>query len=320
MLNKSMSGILNAIFFKIMISIMLLAFIAIQINWGDVGGSIEHISGWVLGGSFLCLVLQTLVLGGRWHLIVNTGRVRMSYRKSLEVTFAALIANLLFLTSISGLAVRIALTVRHKISLLFALGASLIDRLMTVLALLILAAIFMPFATEFMGQEIIIMGASLLGTIVALLLGLFALSKTKYGAFLQSSRKTAATIKYMQSIFVRPVLFSSIISVSLVAQLLYFGSVHILLNASGAEISFVQLLTVLPMIALISSLPIGIGGWGVREGAFVYGLGLLGVGIEQAFIVSIQVGLLGLISAVMVGLPTWFIQERKQDTKQVTRT
>ena len=158
----------------------------------------------------------------------------------------------------------------------------------------------------------VIMSASLFATGIMLILGLFALSKTKHGAFLQSSRKTAATIKYMQSIFVQPKLFGSIISVSLIAQLAYFGTIYLLTQSMGLEITLLQLLTVLPMIALIASLPIGIGGWGVREGAFIYGLGLLGVGIEHAFLISIQIGLLGLVSATVVGLPAWFIQDRKK--------
>ncbi len=313
-----MSGLSNALYLKILISIGLLAIIAVQINWGEMSPSFADISVWVLGCAFVMLAIQTLILGIRWYLIVNTGRNRMNYRTALQITFAALIANFIFLTSISGLAVRVILTVRQKISLLFALGASLIDRLMTILALLILAALFMPLAKVHMGAELSVMIASLLGLFTLLLVGLFAFSKTKHGSFLQSSRKVACTIKHMQSIFVKPRLFASIVTVSLIAQLFYFGAVYILMQHAGIEVEFVQLLTVLPMIAIVASLPIGIGGWGVREGAFVYGLGLLGVGIEDAFIVSIQIGLLGLLSALLVGLPTWFIQNRKPVKTTIT--
>ncbi len=310
-----MSGLSNVFYLKILISIALLAFIATQVNWGDVSPSFSNMSISGLAWAFIALTFQTLVLGVRWYFIVNTGRQRMDYKKALQITFASLIANFMFLTSVSGLAVRVILTVREKVSLLFALGASVIDRLMTLLALLILAALFMPFAHTYMGKELMIMAASLFATLLVLGLGLYALSKTHYGSFLKSSRKTACTLKYMQTIFTKPHLFSSIIMVSLIAQLFYFGAVYILLQGLEIDIKFVQLLTVLPMIALISSLPIGIGGWGVREGAFVYGLGILGIGMEQAFLVSIQVGLLGLVSATLVGLPTWFIQDRKQTQK-----
>ena len=59
----------------------------------------------------------------------------------------------------------------------------------------------------------------------------------------------------------------------------------------------------MPVLALISSLPISFGGWGVREGAFVYGLGLIGFSMESAFFLSVQVGFITLVAPFVVGLP-----------------
>lgn len=62
-----------------------------------------------------------------------------------------------------------------------------------------------------------------------------------------------------------------------------------------------ELVAILPVLALIASLPISFGGWGIREGAFIYGLGLIGFSPEHAFLLSVQVGLVGLIAPLVVG-------------------
>lgn len=306
-----MLNIKHSLIVKVVTSLALLTLIATQVSWKDFTLSVLSPPLFVIVGAFAMLTFQTLALSLRWYLIVNTGRKRMPYKNALQITFAALIANFLFLTSISGLAVRIALTIRQNVSVLFSISASLIDRLMTVFALIILAAIFMPFSSTYIGTEIIVISGILLATILMLLIGLFSLSKTKYGALLQSSRKNGATIKYIQSVFSNPKIFGSITVISLIAQLSYFTTIYILVQSLDIDITIIQLLTVLPMIALIASLPIGIGGWGIREGAFIYGLGLLNVQLEQAVLISVQIGLLGLISAAIIGLPAWFLQDKK---------
>jgi len=52
-------------------------------------------------------------------------------------------------------------------------------------------------------------------------------------------------------------------------------------------------------VLLLSLLPISIAGWGVREGAMIACLGLVGVDAASAFAVSALFGL----TSVVVGLP-----------------
>jgi uncharacterized membrane protein YbhN (UPF0104 family) len=61
----------------------------------------------------------------------------------------------------------------------------------------------------------------------------------------------------------------------------------------------IQCMILMQPITLFSTLPISIGGWGVREAAMVTIFGLVGVPPSAALIVSIQVGLL----AVVLSLP-----------------
>jgi len=101
-----------------------------------------------------------------------------------------------------------------------------------------------------------------------------------------------------------PSILAKTLGISIIAQLCFFLSVFCIIGAANIPLSFLQIMAVLPAIALVSSLPFTFGGWGVREGAFIYGLGLLGVPMETAFSVSVQIGLIGLLSTILMGLPT----------------
>jgi uncharacterized membrane protein YbhN (UPF0104 family) len=54
-----------------------------------------------------------------------------------------------------------------------------------------------------------------------------------------------------------------------------------------------------PLVTLVTTVPISVGGWGVREGAMVTALGLVNIQPSVALAVSIQFGLIMLA----VGLP-----------------
>ncbi|MGI9420464.1 MAG: lysylphosphatidylglycerol synthase domain-containing protein, partial [Geminicoccaceae bacterium] len=60
------------------------------------------------------------------------------------------------------------------------------------------------------------------------------------------------------------------------------------------------LLSVQPIIAVIASLPVSFGGWGVREGSMVVSLGILGVSAENALAISVLYGLTGVVATLLV--------------------
>ena len=67
------------------------------------------------------------------------------------------------------------------------------------------------------------------------------------------------------------------------------------------------------VVLLVLALPISIGGWGTRELAMVYMLGLFAVPPDLAAAVSIQFGLCMTIAS-LVGAPVWTMLEQKSAT------
>jgi uncharacterized membrane protein YbhN (UPF0104 family) len=64
-------------------------------------------------------------------------------------------------------------------------------------------------------------------------------------------------------------------------------------------VSFLDLAMLMPPVMLVIALPISAGGWGVREGAMVTALALVGIGSAPALLLSVELGLI----TMLVSLP-----------------
>ena len=67
-------------------------------------------------------------------------------------------------------------------------------------------------------------------------------------------------------------------------------------------------LILIPIILLVSAIPLSIGGWGIRESAMIIGLSIAGISKNYALAVSVIYGLLLIISA-LPGLALWIIDK-----------
>ncbi len=85
---------------------------------------------------------------------------------------------------------------------------------------------------------------------------------------------------------------------SLAIQIVIIVSVYVLAKGMGLGITFLSLLVFLPLITLIAMIPVSISGIGIREGAFVFFLGTMGVSADKAMTLSI----LWFLSVVAAGL------------------
>jgi hypothetical protein len=262
-------------------------------------------SSWIYALFFI--MAQTALLSWRWMVLINIGRYRMTFLESFQVTLASLIANILLITTISGIAVRIAMAYQYGASLFKSVAATVIDRLATMAGLVFLCIIFLP-ALGAIVEKDLFHNIGLFVSVMALVLFVLAPLLT-YVLIKQmpmrntSKNKIRSSIRYMKLLISDPGILTKTLSISIAAQICFFLSVFCITTSSNISLSFLEIMTVLPAIALVSSLPFTFGGWGLREGAFIFGLGLLGVPMEAAFAVSVQIGLIGLLSTIIMGLP-----------------
>ena len=308
---------------KVAVSVGIVILLLSQMDMSAVGDQIARVqaAGLLWGGVFI--LAQIGLLAWRWADLINIdhqGPV-LSYKESLKITLASLLANVLFITSISGLVVRIGLTIHHGVSITKSICAAIADRMMTLVALIILAALFVPFFDRFVSESL---HSAVYATMFVLVFTVMIFIPLFYSRTVRdligSVPKLSACVEYMMAAGRNRSAFIRIVINSLSAQIFYFISVYFIALSAGANFTFFDLLSVLPVITLVASLPVSFGGWGVREGAFVYGLGLIGIPMEMAFVISIEIGLLTMVATILCGLPALLsmdLQKISQDIKRL---
>ncbi|MCB9983369.1 MAG: flippase-like domain-containing protein [Rhodospirillales bacterium] len=289
---------------KIVISLAIMALLAMRMDLGALGEHIGDIQGPVWLVAALMIFVQIIALAYRWFLLINAHEHRITYHNAMRVTLASMIANYLFITSIGGIIVRVAMSVQSGISLVRSIAATALDRVMTLLALLILTALFLPVLSAIASHDMFSHAIFILGLFSC---GAFLFALLMFETFRRkiifSHRKVTMCFKYLRTVMTDHNIMGKIVISSLIGQVAYFAAVYAVTASMGIEFSWLHFISILPLITIIASLPVGYGGWGIREGAFVYGLGLIDIPIEVAFAASVQIGLISMICAFIVGIP-----------------
>lgn len=95
-------------------------------------------------------------------------------------------------------------------------------------------------------------------------------------------------------------------------QILGFLTVLMLAVKMGEDISLFLLFVFLPIVITITSIPISISGLGLREGAFVILLGLIGIGPEAAASLSLA-WFFSTFVGTLPGLVFYFLHDRQKE-------
>jgi uncharacterized membrane protein YbhN (UPF0104 family) len=111
-----------------------------------------------------------------------------------------------------------------------------------------------------------------------------------------------------RTIFLRPAAAAPTLILAIVAQILMALTAYLVAQSLSVGLSLLDCLVLMQAVALITALPISVGGWGVRETAMIGILGLVGVPASAALVLSVQLGLLTMVVS-LPGLVLWFMMK-----------
>ncbi len=298
---------------KFAVSALLLWMIAKGIDLEVVARQIASADpAWLL----VALGLATAVLpmaAIRWRLVTRAIGEPLSNRDALSISMIGWFFNQTLPSTIGGDAMRIYLAWRTGISKTGAIHSIVLDRLMGLFIVLAMAALFL--APLLAGLDIALQRWFLIGFVIAGFSGyavLFVISSDfaerldhiRLGRLARAlSRDVRATLLTLSPGGV-------ILLISVVLQVVQIASVYTIALALGVQVSFWTIMIALPTVLMISSLPVSVAGWGVREQSMVLALGALGVAAPQSLAISVLVG----VSWIIIGLPgalVWLAYRRQ---------
>lgn len=278
-----------------------LSLLLILFAWFDVSGILQKLSS--IDASFVVLAIGIFILQFalsclRWVLILGRQSAIIEPRKALSIFGVGTLANLFLLSSIAGMSVRAALLLRAGTGLSGAIASITAERIAAMVGLGLCGIAGVVFALPEI--EHLLSHWADARTVMIFAAGLALLAAVTVLLFWKLKRLRSFGLKVWMA-FSSPRQAIMLIAVSASVVLLGFAGMAVLAVGMGLSINPVFFVSVMPAIALISSLPITVGGWGVREGAMVAGLSIFSVPADTAIALSISYGLGGLLVALMLG-------------------
>lgn len=277
--------------------------LALLFSWFDFSSMVQTMlqtdSTFVVA-AIACFCAQFAVAMARWIYILRRQNLDVSWRDALAIYGVGTLANLFLVTSVAGLSVRAVMLVRSGSGMVGALASLSAERIAALAGLVICGVVGLPFAYDYLGDQLTFDFQSHFG---GLAVGLAILAATVGAVILHRFAIIREFALRIWSAFSSPRAMLLLTALSAGVILLGFAGMAMLAQGMGIDIHPVFFLSVMPIVAFVSGMPISIGGWGVREGMVVAGLSIFAVAPEPALAVSVSYGLAGLfVSAILGGL------------------
>jgi len=257
------------------------------------------------------LLLQPLLIGLRWRLIMQAYGGQTSTRTLISVTWISVFANQFLPASVGGDAVRVLYARHLGESLGVAAATVLIDRVTALAALAVLVALFAPLLVGVVDPTILgASGVACVAGVAATVLALRLLPRLESRvASRPRMKRVVALLQFALRFASRPGLLAAALGLACLVHLLSSAALLILARSLDVDLPAVTLLAVATLLTFVQVMPISVGGWGARELAAVALFGLFGVGGGTALLISVVLGLC-YGAASLPGAALWPLQRR----------
>jgi uncharacterized protein (TIRG00374 family) len=306
-------------YLRIVIAIFLLYYLLRKIDWDTSLKVLKNINLYYTFLAFLFFLLFVIISNIRWKMLLSAIKINYSFSYLLKVYFASLFFNNILPTTIGGDVIRIAYTEKEK-GLAYAFSTVFVDRAIGFIGLFFFALIasFFIFLQDKRSNYLYL---NAIGTIFLLFLLLILFSEKFYSFFrkiygkikilkmgerIERFHSAVIVFKNHQSVLFSNFLFSLLIQLFL-ALVWFYASQS--LNTSTTLLPY---LLYIPLIGIITMLPITIGGLGLRENSFVYFL-KNNLGENNARLVSLFFLLINFFFSLIGGIIFLFLKREDKN-------
>ncbi len=306
-----------AISLKAFVTGGLIWYLISDVDLSLVGLHIAKVDWRLLALSLVIFSVQIVIGGFRWGTVLDSLGTEVRRRLTIHLFYIGGFFNQALPGGSGGDAVRMYLSYRHGFSFRNAVNSVIIERIAAVLSLVVLVDVIQFFFIRHLSSEM--KYVTYFGTTVVTLLAIFCFifliqlerlsEKFKKSRFVRGLGNLGADTRRVffsvQRLW-RPVMWG------LLGHLNISLAVFILTIGMGLDVTLFDCVVLIPPVLLILTLPISIGGWGIREGAMIWAFALIGVTNEEALVLSVLFGLSTLAITLPGGL-IWLMTRQPND-------
>ncbi len=262
------------------------------------------------------LLIQAAICVMRWGAVLDAIREPLGFIKALKLFLMGSFFSQALPSSVGGDAVRVYKAYQGGLSLSGAVNGVMLERAATVVVIVPLVVALMPiFLTRVDDQA----GAWILSTLipfaVAAVGGLTLLMVLDRLPERLMRWRVIRGLSYLATdtrrLFLAPRHAAKALGWAAIGHANIALAILVLARGLDIDVAWIDCLVLMPLVLLVTTLPVSIGGWGVREGAMVFAFGLVGVSGDSAVVLSFLFGLLVIAVSVPGGL-IWLMSGEKR--------
>jgi hypothetical protein len=273
-------------FLKYLVSIVLLVFLAFQLDWSAVTTSLVGLHWWALPVAVFLQALAFIVGASRWGALLSAAGVDYGLLRLLRPYFIGSFFNNVLPSSAGGDVFRIYHIHTRQHGAAASFSPVLTERIIGLATLLIIAASVSPF---YPSDNPLITGLAYTTQVIlaGLLVFLAMLGSPptyrpihRYFEQWQHIKSVSHILNISEAVhqcLKNPRLLSRVFLLSAIAQFLVVIAFWALGKGIGLDAPLVSFVFVVPLILVAAGLPFAIGGYGVREAAAIALLAASGV-------------------------------------------
>lgn len=312
-----MKGKLSALI-KTLVTALLFYFLFRKMDFQQFGATIGNARIGVLFGSFALLWLGHYMCIFRWRMLMRPLMPVFSLTRLFEIYCIGLFFNLTFPTAVGGDVVKIYYAGKPSRKYAQSFAATFLDRDSGMLAMMIIACVgtmLLPLKVPGIPVSLVVW-VSFAGFIVLNVVIFMPYMHRLLTRLLNKVRlsRVATRVDAISSAFQimgkNPrVLFDSLL-ISILNQLLVFAYTWVTAVGLHLTVPFLYFLVFVPVISLITMIPITLSGIGLREYAFMSLFGAIGVAPASCLALGLFSSIMILLSAVPGGIVYIFFRNR----------
>ncbi len=269
---------------------------------------------------FGCTILATV----RWKILLQVQGIDMGWVRTWQLFMIGMFFNLFMLGSTGGDVVKMFLTMREaRDNKAAALLSVFMDRVIGMMALILISLGFLYFRYDKLSDSAA--SATLLTTLlwllagaVVVIVGMFVGSAFGWVHYLpQWTPLRGRIVEVSAACHVyakgwRQTIWAFLVSFPLFAM--FFITFYCAARAYTDVLGLVDVFSVLPIVAVITAIPISVSGIGLRESLFVSLLAPFGVGAAVATLISVSGFLINTVGSLAGGLVFLFYRSSTHET------
>jgi uncharacterized protein (TIRG00374 family) len=296
---------------RVLISAALMGYLLATTNLGDLLAMIRSWNAIYFVIALLLAILRNVIFAYRWKITLAVSGIEVSFPTLVKFYFVGTFFNLFLPTALGGDVVRGYDLATHSGKRIAAVTSVLVERIVGFFALAFVALVALLLGSG------TIKDTAVITVILIACFGYFALTIIVFNA--KVMKRLIAMLKFvtlwdlgerldrmydsLHAFTAHKAILWQCFALSSICQTLAILGAYLLALAIGLKLALVYFFMILPMIWIITMIPLSINGLGLREGAFVFFFTKVGVSDSTALLLSFlnfsQMIVLGLIGGII---------------------